>query len=86
MGISMSLLLRKMYTKQLFSCRYGTFEYLVIPFGLLNAPSIFYRVMNQILFDVLDSCVVVDLDNILVFSHTKDDHLYDHLYNLNAIF
>ena len=58
------------------------FEYLVIPFGLMNAPSIFKRVMNQVLFDLLDSCVVVYLDDILVFSHTKEDYICD----LNAIF
>ena len=65
-----------------FSCRYGTFEYFVMPFGLMNAPSIFNRVMNQVLFDFLDSCIVVYLDNILMFIHTKDDHMYD----LNAVF
>ena len=51
------------------------FEYLVMPFGPMNAPSIFLRVMNQGLFDLLDSCVVVYLDNILVFSYTKEDHM-----------
>ena len=41
MGISMSLLLRKIYTKQLFLVGMVHFEYLVMPFGLMNAPSIF---------------------------------------------
>ena len=38
--------------------------------------------MNQVLFDLLDFCVVVYLDDILVFSHTKEDHVWD----LNAVF
>ena len=38
--------------------------------------------MNQVLFDLLDSCVVVYLDDILVFSFTKGDHEWD----LNAVF
>ena len=38
MGISISLLLSKMYTKWPFSCRYGMFEYLVIPFGAYECP------------------------------------------------
>ena len=57
-----------------FSCRYGIFEYLVIPFGLMNALSMFYRVMNQVIFDLIDSCVVVYLDDILVFIWMKEDH------------
>ena len=38
--------------------------------------------MNQVLFDLLDSCVVVYLDDILVFSHTMEDHEWD----LNSVF
>ena len=38
--------------------------------------------MNQVLFDLLDSCVVVYLDDILVFSCTKEDYEWD----LNAVF
>ena len=68
--------------KTAFSCRYGTFEYLVMPFGLMNAPSTFQRLINQVFFDLLDSCVVVYLDGILVFSHTKEDNKQD----LNAVF
>ena len=68
--------------KKAFSCRYGTFEYLFMPFGLMNAPGTFKRVINQVLFDLLDSCVFVYLDDILVFNCTKEDHMRD----LNAVF
>ena len=54
-----------------------------MPFGLMNTPSIFLRVINQVFFFyLLDSYVVIYLDDILVFSHTKEDHTRD----LNAIF
>ena len=82
MGISTSLLLRNIYTKWLFSCRYGTFEYLVMPLGLMNAPSIFKRVMNQVIFCLLDSCIVIYLDDILAFCHMKENYERD----LNAVF
>ena len=63
--------------KIVFSCRYGTFEYLVTPFGLINGPRIFYRVKNQVIFVLFNSCVVVYLYDILEFSCTKVDHVHD---------
>ena len=41
MGISMIPIAKEDVYKTVFSCRYGMFEYLVMPFGLMNAPSIF---------------------------------------------
>ena len=66
----------------IFSYRYGKFKYLVMLFGLINSPSIFKRLVYQILFDLFDFCVVVYLDDILVFSYVKNNHMY----NLNAVF
>jgi len=57
-----------------FRIRYGSFEWLVIPFGLSNAPSAFQRFMNDIFSDLLDVSVVIYLDDILIYSDNMDDH------------
>ena len=54
--------------------RYGSFEFLVFPFGLCNTPTTFCTLMNDVLRPYLDSFVVVYLDNIVVFSDNMEDH------------
>jgi len=60
--------------KTAFRTRYGLFKWLVMPFGLSNAPSAFQHFINDIFSDVLDIFVVIYLDNILIYSDNMDDH------------
>ena len=61
--------------KTAFRTRYGSFEYLVLPMGLCNAPGTFMQLMNDTFRDMLDRSVLVFLDDILVFSRTKGEHV-----------
>ncbi|KAJ8663631.1 hypothetical protein O0I10_000879 [Lichtheimia ornata] len=61
--------------KTAFNTRYGAWQWKVLPFGLTNAPPTFQKMMNSILGDFLDKFALVYLDDILIFSRTKEDHL-----------
>jgi len=60
--------------KTAFSTRYGHYEYVVMSFGLTNAPAIFMEAMNMMLHPYLDLFVVVFIDDILVYSKTEEEH------------
>ena len=64
--------------KTAFCANLGQWEYLVMPFGLCNAPSTFQRLMNDVFKHEINSFILVYLDNILIYSRSINEH-WEHL-------
>ena len=61
--------------KTTFCTCYGSFEWHVMPFGLTNVPAAFQHFMNDIFGNLLDVCMLVYLDDILIYSDSEEEHI-----------
>jgi len=61
--------------KTSFTTKFGYYYFKVMPFGLTNTPATFQREMNRIFFDLINDCVQIYLDDIIIYSDSFEKHL-----------
>lgn len=69
--------------KTAFRTRYGSYEFLVMHFGLTNAPATFQHFMNDTFYDLLDQFVAAYLDDLIIY--TDSDDLKDHIKQVREV-
>jgi hypothetical protein len=74
LGYHQIKILPKGIPKIALSTRYGLYEYLIMSFGLTNAPAHFMYLMNSVFMPELDKFVMVFIDDILVYSKNEEEH------------
>jgi len=57
-----------------FHTRFDHYEFLVMPFGLMNAPIVFIDLMNRVFREYVDCFIIVFIDDILIYSLSPDEH------------
>ncbi|KAL0556808.1 hypothetical protein IC582_005325 [Cucumis melo] len=67
-----------------FRSRYGHYEFIVMSFGLTNAPAVFMDLMNRVFREFLDTFVIVFIDDILIYSKTEAEH-EEHLHMVSFL-
>ena len=71
-------------SKTAFRTRYGHYEFLVMPFGLINTPAVFTDLMNMVFSPYLDKFVIIFIDDILVYLGSPEEHA-EHLWTVLQI-
>lgn len=70
--------------KTAFRTRYGRYEFFVMPFGLTNTPAAFMDLMNRVCRPMLDRSVIVFIDDILIYSRSREQH-EEHLREILSV-